>query len=455
MRRARLGSVAAAAAALLVAVPAHADPGDPGVQASQAPLRAPTAAEVVATRQRFFGRQNVNPANGEIRRDRLILSWFGVTNFAMAIRGHVVLLDAWVPRGAHSGYVPTSPQELALLRPSRIFIGHAHFDHAGDAVPIAQASGATLVGSAEQCEELRGRVTGGPQLECIEALGAGASAGTQGDAAALRGVEVKAVKNVHSGPTPPDGYHVPALPPPSTTTLEHPPTPQDMLQLFARIPDAEAGSVLWRFRAGGFSFVWHDSSGPLDDLAPYAFEALRSLRPVDLQLGAIQSFNQFTNGMRDFRRYVEMLQPATFVPSHHDDWAFPLTTRAHVYRPYMDAELQKIPYERRPAVRFIADPGDYVRPEALTFRIEPEDFRLGLRCTRGRLRLSVRREVAGVQNVRFRAGRRRAGDSSTPYARSFARRSVGRGRISATVRLIDGTSHVLRRARPACLRRSR
>ena len=51
----------------------------------------------------------------------------------MAMRGQVFLLDAWVPRGTHSGYVATSPAELAALKPRATFIGHGHFDHAADA----------------------------------------------------------------------------------------------------------------------------------------------------------------------------------------------------------------------------------------------------------------------------------------------------------------------------------
>ena len=51
---------------------------------------------MVKARQRFFGAANVDARTGAVRPDRVIFSWYGVTNFALAIRGHVVLLDAWV-----------------------------------------------------------------------------------------------------------------------------------------------------------------------------------------------------------------------------------------------------------------------------------------------------------------------------------------------------------------------
>ena len=56
--------------------------------------------------------------------------------------------------------------ELAALSPEAIFIGHAHFDHAADATPIALASGATLVGTAEQCAT----AVPGQQAHGIEAV---------------------------------------------------------------------------------------------------------------------------------------------------------------------------------------------------------------------------------------------------------------------------------------------
>jgi L-ascorbate metabolism protein UlaG (beta-lactamase superfamily) len=328
-------------------------------------------AEMIAARQRVFGSRWVNPRTGAMPRDRVLLSWFGVTNFAMSIRGKIVLLDAWVPRGAHTGYVRTSPEELAALRPKLVVIGHAHFDHAADAVPIALASGARLVGLGEHCAEFAARAPEAPP-GCHPALPVGAPPGAAAKVRLLRGVRITAVKHLHSAGTFPDGYHMPVLPFPSATVVEHPPTFEDMLHIFGHLPDAEGGSVLYRFRVGDFTLAWNDSSGPLVDRAPRVLDRLHDLGPVDVQIGAIQGFNQYTNGMRDPRTYIEALRPVLFVPAHHDDWAIPgVTARGDAYRPYLDAELERIPPQRRPAVDFISDPIDYLRPAALRFRIDP------------------------------------------------------------------------------------
>lgn len=449
----RLVPVLLVAALLPAAAAAHAPQGARG---GDQVLRAATPAETVAARQRYFGAANVDPVTGAVRRDRVILSWVGVTNFAMAIRGHVVLLDAWVPRGGTTGYVPSSPQQLAALAPEAIFIGHAHFDHAADATPIAQATGATLVGSAEQCAELQARAAGALPPRCTAALPAGAAPGTSAPVDLLRGVDVTIVGHLHSGATAPGGdptgYHVPVLPLPSTTQLEHPPTPQDMAELVQHLPDAEAGTVLYRFRVGDLSLLWHDSAGPLVDDAPGALGALRALRPIDVHVGAIQGFNQFTNGMRDVRQYIEAVGAPLFVPGHHDDWAAGITTKGENYRAPLDAELARIPAERRPQVRFITDPIDYVRPEALTFPVALDAPRLVRRCAgRGLLRVALAGDVADVRELAVRIGRGRARrDATAPFALTLPRGALRARRFAAVVTDTDGRRTTLRRTRPRC-----
>lgn len=363
-------SIALALAALVaVAVPPAAGHSPASAAGGEPILYRPSHADTVTARERFFGKRNVDPKSGRIRRGKVILSWFGVTNFAMAIDGKVVLLDAWIPRGAHSGYVPATTDELVALRPKFIFIGHSHFDHAADATPLALASGARLVGTAEHCAELQGRAPVTPP-RCVAAIPAGAPAGTLARPKLLRRVRVRAFKHIHSAVRGPDGFHVPVTPVPSTTPLEHPPTPRDLVELLGHLPDAEGGTVLYRFKLGRFTLAWNDSAGPLTQDSPETIDRLRRLGPVDVQVGSIQGFNQVTNGMRDARTYIEALRPRLFVPAHHDDWAYGITTRGELYEPYLRDELAMIPAARRPRVRFIADPADYVRPGRLTFRIE-------------------------------------------------------------------------------------
>ncbi len=335
------------------------------------PATAVTRREMVRARRRFFGDHLVHPVTGEVRRDRVVLSWFGCTSFALAMNGTVLLLDAWVPRGEHSGYVPTDPDEVAALAPAAILLGHGHFDHAADAAPIGAASGAVVVGTAEHCAQVRSQSGDAPVR--VRRLGtADADPGTT-YRFRVRNLGVTAVKHLHSGPSAPDSEdpHAPLLPPPDPSSiLEHPPTPSDVLDTVSHLPDQEGGCLLYQLRMPGFRLAWNDSAGPLKDDAPHVLDLLRALPRSDVHVGAIQGFNQPVNGLRDPRMYVEALRARVFVPCHHDDWGVPgVTTNGSNYEEPLRSELGRIPRHRRPRLRFLTDPVDYVRPGRLTFRV--------------------------------------------------------------------------------------
>jgi hypothetical protein len=291
----------------------------------------------------------------------------------MALRGHVVLLDAWVPRGAHSGYVPTSPEELAALRPAAIFIGHGHFDHAADAGAIAAASGATVVGTRAHGEQARQDAGPDHTVDTVTAVPPGARPGDTHRVRVLPGVEIVAVSHPHSAVQPPDlddpnGPRPPLAPPPDPRTMaQHPPRPEDIRHLLEHGGHDEGGCVLYQFRVGDFALTWNDTVGPLPEEGPEVIDALGALPRTDVHLCAIQGFGQLTNGMRDPRLYVEALRPRLLVPTHHDDWLAGITTRGENYEEPLAAELRTLPERHRPVVRFLYDPVDYVRPEILTF----------------------------------------------------------------------------------------
>lgn len=366
MLRGLAGSgLGAAAARSLVAAPAAAAPASP---APETPAR---RRAMVRARRRFFGAANVHPTTGAVRRDRAILSWFGCASFALAMDGTVLLLDAWVPRGEHSGYVPTDPEQVAALRPEAILIGHGHFDHAADAAPIASRSGALVVGTAEHCAQVRNQADGARVR--VRRLGSADTPPGTVHRLGVGNLRVTAVRHLHSGPTAPDREdpHAPLLPPPDPSSiLEHPPTPSDVLDTASHLPDQEGGCLLYQLSMPGFRLVWNDSAGPLKDDAPHVLDVLRALPRSDVHVGAIQGFNQPVNGLRDPRTYIEALRPRVFVPCHHDDWGVPgVTTNGGRYREPLRAELRRIPVRRRPRLRFLTDPVDYVRPGRLTFRV--------------------------------------------------------------------------------------
>ncbi|MGW0041472.1 MBL fold metallo-hydrolase [Rhodococcus sp. NPDC003348] len=343
-RRTFVVGAAAAAVSALVA---------PNASASVPAGASPT----VAARQRFFGTANVDAGTGEVDPSKAILSWFGVTSFAMAIAGNVVLLDAWVPRGEFSTYVPTSPTELAALMPSHILVGHGHFDHAADAAEIASLCGATVVGTEEHCRQIGHQAASTLRTHPLNS-----------DRAefALPGVTVRAVRHLHSALRPQRGEQAPlVLAPDFSPTLEHPPTLHDIEHLGAHLGDAEGGSLLYQFEIGDFVLTWHDSSGPILTDAPHVLDILRELPASSVQIGSIQGYNQYTNGLSDPLDYIRALRPSIFVPTHHDNWLAPVSAPAAAYEPRLRQALESLP--NPPELRLLVDPADYLKPSLLTF----------------------------------------------------------------------------------------
>ena len=336
---------------------------------SSPPAQALSHASKVAARQRVFGAVNVDKRTGKVNPSKTVLSWIGVSGFAMAFRGKVALLDAWVPRGLTSGYVPTTPRQLAQLEPEAIFIGHGHFDHAGDAAQIAAASGAVVVGTPQQCEQIRGQAMPGQRIQTRPVGDEADEPGTRYDVK-IAGIDISVMAHVHSAPKLPDLkdpsrplFTVPGL----CSLVKYHPTLKDMRHLGSHLTDSEGGTLLYQFRGGSTSITWHDSSGPIPESAPGLEEDLRGLPATTVQVGAVQGFNQYTNGLRDPRMYMGALRPRVFVPTHHDNWMPLITTHGSAYERPLATEIARLPPASRPELRFLRDPQDYLNPARLTF----------------------------------------------------------------------------------------
>jgi L-ascorbate metabolism protein UlaG (beta-lactamase superfamily) len=72
-------------------------------------------------------------------------TWLGHATFRVRTPGgKIILIDPWVEGN------PACPQELKNIdRCDLMLVTHAHFDHIGDAIPIAQKTGAKIVGIVE------------------------------------------------------------------------------------------------------------------------------------------------------------------------------------------------------------------------------------------------------------------------------------------------------------------
>jgi L-ascorbate metabolism protein UlaG (beta-lactamase superfamily) len=374
--------------------------GLPGTASGAAPL----PAETIAARQHFFGAENV-AADGSVRSDRVILSWFSVASMAAAMDGHVVLLDSYIHKEEDlPNYVPTTTDELVALKPEAIFIGHGHFDHAATGGEIIARTGAFLVGTPEHCDQAKAQAAAyasqAVDVRCIDAVTRGSAPGAEVNELQPFGdrIGVTALKHIHSAAEAPDGENHEttagnAAIPDARLVLLHPPGPSVLSNLSA--DGDEGSSILYRFRLGNFSLIWNDTAGPLRERGPHLFDILQSLPATDVEVGAVLGFNDPTNGLRDIVDYVERLKPQVFYPVHHDFVTeYGASQRMKGIMEREMARRGELPTE----LRWLYDPQDYLRPSLMTF--DPRDPRWGgPECLARRLRVRPR----GIGRIRIGA----------------------------------------------------
>jgi len=322
-------------------------------------------------RAKYFGAEYVDSRTGAVDCSRVYVAWINNASLAASMNGHVVLFDAFFPTH-HPGYIPTDAWEMGDLLPEYLFLGHGHYDHAQEAPRVLNRSRRTvLVGTPEHCDQIRAALAGKLVPRCVAPIKRGAALGSRGTLDQLiPGVQISAVRVPHSAadapdPANPKGPYGPnPFVPAYRSRLAHPPAP--IGQPDRQIDDgvkpgsgAEGGDILYQFRLGSFSFVYHDTSGPVK-VGDATWTSLRALPPTDIEYAAVVAFDTLTVGFRDSRVITEALRTREFSPMHHDDWNEALGSEAWSYEDPVRSEFNKIPAERRPRLDWLFDPSDYL-----------------------------------------------------------------------------------------------
>ena len=76
--------------------------------------------------------------------DVLLLRYLGRANYEVAYRGKVLLLDTYYDNSRLTFGERFGVKESDITRADAILVGHTHFDHFGDAPPIAKRTGAPI-----------------------------------------------------------------------------------------------------------------------------------------------------------------------------------------------------------------------------------------------------------------------------------------------------------------------
>ena len=344
---------------------------------------------LVAARSHFFGAENVDQKTGAVDKDKVIISWFSVSSYAVAAKGRVFLLDTYIYRMADTpAYVPTTLQELVDLGPEAIFIGHGHFDHADNAAYISVKTGAPIFGAEEHCDAMRGdaeRIFGaGTQVNCTSLVTAGSTPGAEVKALDFLQPDlcITSFKHLHSASAPPDPDLEPnpinAVRDPRVNDL-YPPQPAPSLDTTTNAGAGGPVSMFYQFTVAGsdFSFIWHDTNGPIKELEPQLVDLLWSLPKADVEIGSLVSIAEFTNpdaGIRDPVLYIQNVKPKIFYGGHSDNFNIGASPYYHkaIQRQF---EIMGIPEDERPEVRGLHDPYDYLRPGLATFEWKDKIWR--------------------------------------------------------------------------------
>lgn len=330
----------------------------------------PVSAEAQAARDRLLGPGATDPA-------QVKLWWVGVASFIASMGGHLFLLDAWEIVGLQQDYLPLGREDLVAIQPEAIFIGHGHFDHAGDMGYVAGRTGAPVIAGTATCATAREQAARDGNENAFRCLLLGdQNAPLPGTVQRLRIWEdmedVTVLRHTHSNADPSDlaAGNLPLIFFPELLVyLQNLNTDPQEIQYFFESIDDEAGNSppggawAFHFKQGEFTLLWHDSAGPIADGKDYAEEIQCALDNfpscVDVQVGTIVGFGAFTSGLRDVSLYLRHAHPQVSLPNHHDAWAPVLGPGDEAYESQWRAEVASLPHP--PELDYLKDPEDYLR----------------------------------------------------------------------------------------------
>jgi L-ascorbate metabolism protein UlaG (beta-lactamase superfamily) len=241
--------------------------------------------------------------------DTLAVRWTGYSNFELAFRNQVILLDAYFDRG--SIYPPLGFTAADLSRANVILIGHGHHDHMADAASVALRTGAVVVGAPVTTEKLLTQKVPERQVRTVR--------GTGGELLRFDSFTVQPVLARHGEP-PADVRAAFGEALQRTAPRLSPEQVSEQRAIRERGTSdprvATEGTIAYIITLeNGFRIAFRDSGGAVTD---HERAAMAALGRVDLLLAATAASyvtNLTTQQALDYHRTYK---PSTFMPAHHD-----------------------------------------------------------------------------------------------------------------------------------------
>lgn len=240
-------------------------------------------------------------------RPTVVLRWLGTANYELAYKGHVYLLDTYYDRGPRDHPIGITVDQVK--KATAIFIGHGHFDHVSDVVPVARQTRAPVIGAPVTIEAAE--KMGLPAAQAVTVTG--------GETLHYPGVTVDTALAHHSELEAEVLKATGAL-----FKLEDKPLSAEDEAARKAIrargtfsPDViTKGTIAYAFTLDtGFKIVFLDSAGPITD----GDRALaKKLGRVDVAIVSYQGHPTAERQIAATLPLIELFRPRIYLPAHHD-----------------------------------------------------------------------------------------------------------------------------------------
>ena len=239
--------------------------------------------------------------------DTALFRWLANANYEVTWRGRTFLFDTYFNRKARTRSVGFAAAQVK--RADVIFLGHGHFDHMSDAVPVAKQTGAPVVGAPVTIETAIH--LGLPPSQAITVKG--------GETLHFGDVTVDVALAHHSQPA--EGIQEALA---NLYKVELRPDSKEEAAISAEVraqgtfaPDVlDKGTLAFALTfPGGFKVLVLDSAGPITDGDRRLAE---KIGPVDVAVIAYQAHAIAERQVGETLPLIKLFRPKLYLPSHHD-----------------------------------------------------------------------------------------------------------------------------------------
>jgi L-ascorbate metabolism protein UlaG (beta-lactamase superfamily) len=239
----------------------------------------------------------------------LVVRWIGFSNFELAYRDKIILLDAFIDRG--SNYPTLGFAAADVKRADVIVIGHGHFDHMADAASIALRTGALVVGAPVTTEKLASQSVPAAQIRTVT--------GKNEEALQFDGFTIEPILARYSQPDP----HITEVMEGALNAIGPKPTPAQQAEEKAIRERGTSdprvireGTIAYLITLDdGFRIMYRDSGGHVTDQEK---SVMQRVGGVDLALVAVSADFLPSLTTAQALEHMQLYKPDVYMPAHHD-----------------------------------------------------------------------------------------------------------------------------------------